>query len=171
MKKTYVESWFVECQPGSPMMTKLTKPIASLSDTPVVILQSEVITHNYILFEVMNREDYLKYNVSLEMKNEYQEKIDELNNQIKRLQDELKSKNGNISTLNYFSEKMEEQVKKIHYAVELIGELSYYVSSEDNKIHYLLADTFEIDETMYKNLSELYRLASWNDMIIGKVEE
>lgn len=161
MKKTYVESWFVNCQPGSIMMNKLTKPIATLGDAAVVILQSEVIANNYVLFEVMNKEDYLKYadgTVDM-MKNkivELEKKLFDIESNFdfekKCLEDQLVLKDTEI-------QKEREKFYKCNF-----GELICYVDSSDRILKYTL-DGKPIDYELGGKIYSVYEMLNMQYLI------
>lgn len=172
MRKTYAESWFIYCQPNSKLMDCLSGPKAFAEGFDVVVLQSEVITKDYLLFEVINKEDYNKYQkYSLDY-------MTTLENSVKDLQDRLKSAADKIDNLEeqlrcseQSEEKSHKDFRRAKMVTELLGEISYITDPETNEHTYLIRDSFVIDKDLYDRLAELYRIVGWEDLIIGQVFE
>ena len=154
MKKTYVESWFVNCQPGSNMMDKLTKPVVTLGDTTVVILQSEVITNNYLLFEVINREDYLKY---------VDGTVDMMKNKITELEEKLSDVKSDFDFEKKYLEDqlvlkdMEIQKEREKFCNCNFGMLECQVDSSDRILRYIL-DGRNIDYELGSKIYNMYEM-------------
>ena len=161
MKKTYVESWFVNCQPGSNMMDKLTKPVVTLGDTTVVILQSEVITNNYLLFEVINKEDYLKYvdgTVGM-MKN----KITELEEKLSDVKSDFDFEKKYLEDQLVFKD-MEIQKEREKFCNCNFGELECQVDSSDRILKYIL-DGRNIDYELGGKIRSMYEMLNMQYLI------
>ena len=161
MKKTYAESWFVNCQPGSQLMNDLTKPNASLSDTPIKILQAEVITKDYLLFEVISEEHYAQYNSGLadvsKLKEELEsikEELDTTTMDLDTCRDELRSQRRLVDELETFNSTISGKYDSLKRQVGFLGELTKCKDDFGNDVMFLRET--EIDSSLYAELKGLY---------------
>lgn len=115
MKKTYKESWIVYCQPGSKVMDCLTESMPYVGSARVVVIQSEVITKDYILFEVIKKEDYEKYFEDTEAK-------------VKQIQDENESLKLACEQLKKDCEQLKKDKQKLIKTIETRVELNSKLS-------------------------------------------
>lgn len=161
MKKTYVESWFVNCQPGSTMMNNLTKPTAMLGDTPVVILQSEVITKDYLLFEVINKEDYLKHvDGTVDM---MKDKITELEEKLSDIESDFKFEKKCLED-KLVSKDMEIKEEREKFYNCIFGELECQFDSSDRISKYILNGK-EIDYELGSKIHSIYGILNMQHLI------
>lgn len=161
MKKTYAESWFVNCQPGSKLMNDLTEPNASANGINVVILQAEVITSNYILFEVMRVEHYAQYNSGLADVSKLKEEIERLKKELDTTtmdldacRDELRSQRRLVNELETFNSSIRSKYDSLKRQVGFLGELTKCKDDFGNDVMFLRET--EIDSSLYAELKGLY---------------
>lgn len=137
MKKTYAESWFVNCQPGSQLMDALTKPNASISGKAVKILQSEVITKDYLLFEVISEEHYAQYNSGLADVSKLKEELDSIKEELNtttvdlgRCRDELRNQRGLVDELKTFNKNISDKYDSLKRLYQYTDN-SYLIDESD----------------------------------------
>ena len=175
MKKTYAESWFVNCQPGSQIMNDLTRPTAHLSGTAVKILQTEVITKDYVLFEVINENYYNQYNSGLAEVSELKSEIEILENKVEDLEIELDSCKDDLAhqmrlvqELENFNANLSTRNSNLEKRIAHIGEITKCVDETGNDVMFLRE--FEIDSSLYAELKGLY-LDTGNKFLIDEGDD
>lgn len=142
MKKTYKESWFVSCQPGSELMQKLmwrhvyhaasSNYYSNSGDNwcdwqRIVVLQSEVISKDYVIFEVMSMEDYYKYReYSLDYMAALESRVQNLEHDLKTANECLNSEKNDNYQLSKENSDLHFAMHAINYCAEIVCEDGRY---------------------------------------------
>ena len=182
MKKTFTESWFVYCQPGSKLMHDLVRSNCHWKECDgkdeydtrygeqVFVIQSETLPDNYVLFEVIRASDYIKYNSGLKDIKEANEKVTTLTNdiihrdkEIASLKERNKDLHQRIENKNDIINNLEDTIEEIQRSLRTVGEIEHF-KDEFNQYHYSLRD-YEIDDDLYSCLKRAYENSGVPDMI------